>query len=186
MKLRAALRALLALFLLCGVAFSAQAADAATTNETVTLYVRAQDGVSEQDLVAVLETLDPLQTTVLSDGSVEVVLSLKGTSTAELRERISHLNGVMQVGEMNLAAPVEQTAGVTVPGLDESTTQPVSSSTSTKEAEERLSRAGAWWVLGGVGIICALGGGYILLADARRRYQRRQLETAFEDEPPAA
>lgn len=155
----------------------------AGSSDTLVLYVRGQEGVDESALLEVLAEIEPLQTTVLSDGSVEVKLSLSGTSPAALREKISRLNGVMQVGEMNLAAPVETPAGVTVPGIDDAATTSVAPT--TPSSQKQLSSAGAWWVLGVVGIVSALGGGYILLDDVRRRHRRRQLEAAFDEEPPA-
>jgi hypothetical protein len=184
MRLKAFLVALFLLLCLTEAGKVARAMPAASDSETVTLYVRGQDGVSEGELLAALAEVSPVKTTVLSDGSVEVVLSLKGTSQSQLRERISRLNGVMQVGEMNLAEPTEPTAGVTVPGLDDTTAATIPAPTVVPR--ERLGRTGAWWVLGGVGIVCAVGGGFILLDDVRRRYQRRQLEAAFEEEPPSA
>jgi hypothetical protein len=185
MKLRAAFIALVAVLCFGGVGFFAGTAHASGDSDTVTLYVRGQQDVPEQDLLEALGTVEPLKMVVLNDGSIEIALSLKGTSTSQLRERISQLDGVMQVGEMNLAAPVEPTPGVTVPGLDDVPSN-VAPPTSSRATENKLSHTGAWWVLGVVGVVSALGGGFILLDDARRRHQRRQFETAFEDEPPAA
>lgn len=184
MRLKTFLVAFLLLLCFTNAGQNAHAMPAAADSETVTLYVRGQDGVSEGELLAALAAVGPVKTTVLSDGSVEVVLSLKNTTQSQLREQISRLNGVMQVGEMNLAEPTEPTAGVTVPGIDDTT--PGTTPTPTGVPGEKLGRTGAWWVLGGVGMVCALGGGFILLDDVRRRYQRRQLEAAFEEEPPSA
>ena len=186
MKFRAAVVALVAVLCFVGVSFFTGTAHANGDSDTVTLYVRGQQNVLEQDLLKALGAVGPLKMVVLDDGSVEMTLSLKGTSSSQLRERISQLDGVMQVGEMNLSAPVEPTSGVTVPGLDDGAPSTVAPPTSSRVTENKLSHTGAWWVLGVVGVVSALGGGFILLDDARRRHQRRQLETAFEDEPPSA